>query len=102
MCNESGIVGHLTALGNPKQNGFAEKMNKTLLERVRCMLFHAKLPKSFWGEVVSTTAYVLNRSPSAAIEFKTPYERWSGHKPSLDHHRVFGCLAYAHVKQGKL
>jgi len=32
----------------------------------------------------------------------TPYERWTGHKPNLDHLRVFGCLAYAHIKQGKL
>lgn len=26
----------------------------------------------------------------------------TGHKPSLDHHKVFRCLAHAHVKQGKL
>lgn len=53
-----------------------------MLERVRCMIFHAKLPKSFWGEAVATVAYLINRS--------------------LDHLSVFGCLAYAHVKQGKL
>ena len=102
MCKDSEITRHLTAQGNPKQNGLAERMNRTLLERVRCMLFHAKLPKSFWGEAVSRATYVINRSPSASIEFKTPYERWPGHKPSFDHLRVFGCLAYAHIKQGKL
>jgi len=37
----------------PKQNGLLERMNRTLLERVRCMNFHAKLPKSFWGETVA-------------------------------------------------
>ena len=31
----------------PQQNGLAEKMNKTILERVRCMLLSANLPKSF-------------------------------------------------------
>ena len=66
------------------------------------MIFHARLPKSFWAEVVATATYVINRSPSAAIGFKTPYEMWSGHKPSLDHLRVFGCTAYPHIKQGKL
>ena len=39
MCKDSGIVRHLTTPGNPKQNGLAERMNRTLLERVRCMLF---------------------------------------------------------------
>ena len=66
------------------------------------MLFHVNLSKAFWGEVVNTAVYVLNRSLSIAIEFKTPYEKWTGHKSSLKHLRVFGCIAYAHVKQGKL
>ena len=47
ICNENGILRHLIAPGNPKQNGLAKKMNRTLLERVRCMLFHARLPKAF-------------------------------------------------------
>ena len=50
MCNESGIVRHLTAPRNPKQNDLAGRMNRTLLERVRCMLFHANLPKSLGGK----------------------------------------------------
>ena len=102
MCKESGILRHLTVPGNPKQNSLTERMNKTLLERVRCMLIHIRLSKSFWGEAVTTAAYVINRSPSAAIGFKTRYEMSHGHKPSLEHLRVFGCIAYTHVKQGKL
>jgi hypothetical protein len=27
----------------------------------------------------------------------TPEETWSGHKPSVAHMKVFGCIAYAHV-----
>ena len=72
MCQDSGILRHLTAPGNPKQNGLAKRMNRTLLERVRCMLFHANLPKSFWGEAISTAAHVINRSSYAAIDFKIP------------------------------
>ena len=47
MCNKNGIIRRLIASGNLKQNGVAERMNITLLEKVSCMLFHAKLPKSF-------------------------------------------------------
>jgi transposase InsO family protein len=32
----------------PQHNGVAERMNITISERIRCILSHAKLPKSFW------------------------------------------------------
>ena len=38
------------------------------------MLRSAKLPKSFWEEAVHTTAYLINRCPSAALNFKVPEE----------------------------
>ena len=46
-CQQKGIQRHKTVSYTPQQNGLAERMNKTLLERVRCMLLSAKLPKSF-------------------------------------------------------
>ncbi|GJT73746.1 retrovirus-related pol polyprotein from transposon TNT 1-94, partial [Tanacetum coccineum] len=38
--------------------GLAERMNRTLVERVRCLLSHAGLPASFWGEALNTAASV--------------------------------------------
>ena len=32
----------------PELNGLAERMNRTIMERVRSMLAHAKLSKMFW------------------------------------------------------
>jgi hypothetical protein len=46
---------------------------------------------------VGTTCYLVNRSPSSALDDKTPHEVWYGKKPSLQHLRVFGCDAYVHV-----
>lgn len=31
----------------------------------------------------------------------TPEEAWSGRKPSVDHFKVFGCIAYAHIPDEK-
>ena len=51
---------------------------------------------------METTCYLVNRSPSSALEDKTPQEVWTGKKPSLSHLRVFGCDAYVHVPKDKI
>ena len=66
------------------------------------MLLSAGLPKVFWAEAVATTVYLINRCPSTALDMKTPEEIWSGHPPILNRLKVFGCLAYAHIRQDKL
>ena len=47
FCKEKGIARHKTVRHTPQQNGLAEKMNRTLVEKVRCMLFNAYLSKYF-------------------------------------------------------
>ncbi|KAI5681938.1 hypothetical protein M9H77_03166 [Catharanthus roseus] len=37
-------------------------MNRTIMDKVRCLLVSSGIPKSFWGEAVSTTVYLINRS----------------------------------------
>ncbi|KAJ0860808.1 putative RNA-directed DNA polymerase [Helianthus annuus] len=102
FCKENGIARHLTIPGTPQQNGLAERMNRTLLERMRCMLAISGMPKKFWGEAVSTAAYLINRCPSSAIQMKTPMEMWSGTKPEYEDLKVFGSLVYSHVSDDKL
>nr|GEW22315.1 hypothetical protein [Tanacetum cinerariifolium] len=76
LCKESGISRHLTVAGTPQLNGLAKRMNRTLLSNVR--------------------------SPSTALEKKTPMDLWSGHPANYAMLRIFGCVAYSHVNQGKL
>ena len=78
FCKHEGIQRQFTVVDTPQQNGVAERMNRTLLERTRAMLRTARLPKSFWAEAVKTASYVINRSPSIAIDLRTPMEMWNG------------------------
>ena len=55
----------------------------------------------FLGRAMSTT-YLINCSPSIAIEKKSPQEVWSGSSATYSNLKIFGCLAYAHVNNGKL
>ncbi|KAH9666242.1 Integrase catalytic domain-containing protein [Citrus sinensis] len=103
VCQNEGIKRHFTMRYTPQQNGVAERMNRTLLEKVRCMLSNAGLEKKFWVEAVSYASHLVNRLPSAAIGGKTPMKMWSGkHAQDYDSLRIFGCPAYYHVKNGKL
>ena len=102
FCAKEGIARHKTVRLTPQQNGLAEMMNRTLMERVRSMLVQSKLPKTLWAEILLTACHLVNLSPSTAIEFKTPYERWTGQPANYGNLRAFGCPAYAHTSQGKL
>ena len=77
-------------------------MNRTLLERARCLLLNAGLDRSFWAEALNTACYLINRSPATAIDCKTPIEVWSGKPADYSKLRVFRCPTYYHVSEGKL
>jgi hypothetical protein len=72
-------------------------MNMTMMGKLRCMVSGARLGKEFWVEVVGTSHYLVNRSPSSTLDDETPHELWSSKKPSLTPLKVFGCEAYVHV-----
>ena len=45
--------------------------------------------------------HILNRSPTLAVKNITPEEALSGLKPTVDHFRIFGCVAYMHAPDTK-
>nr|GEY95176.1 putative RNA-directed DNA polymerase [Tanacetum cinerariifolium] len=58
------------------------------------------------GEAVRSAAYLMNRTPSQVIDFKTPLQKLQELmnipiSPGLEP-RVFGCTAYVHQNIGKL
>ena len=101
LCKEAGIKQHRTCVYTPKQNGVSERMNRMIVEKVRCMLTEACLEKKFWAEAALMAVYLINRSPNSSINFKLPEEMWSGTKTDLNHLRKFGCTTYVHVTQTK-
>jgi len=85
----------------PEQNGLAERTNRTLIEKARCMLFDAKLENELWAEAINTAVYIINYSPSRGLKNQTPEELWTGNKPNLEHLRIFGSKAMVHVPKQK-
>ncbi|GKB58732.1 retrovirus-related pol polyprotein from transposon TNT 1-94 [Tanacetum coccineum] len=85
-----------TMPGTPQQNGVAERRNRTLMDMVRSMLANSKLPEFLWTEALKTAVHILNRVPSKSVP-KTPYEIWTGRKPSLRYLQVWDCPAEAKI-----
>ena len=98
-CKEHGIRRQLTTAYTPHQNGVAGRKNRTIMNAVQSMLAEKKLPKCFWPEAVKWC--VQNRSPTAAVENKTPEEAWSGKKPVVNYFRIFGSIAHVHIPDQK-
>jgi hypothetical protein len=56
---------------NPQQNGIAERKHSHIIETARTLLIHANAPLKFWGNVVLTANYLINRMPS--LDNKVPH-----------------------------
>ncbi|KAG8486777.1 hypothetical protein CXB51_020123 [Gossypium anomalum] len=95
LCKSEGIVRHLTVRHTPQQNGVAERIEQNNHGEGSMYVVNANLPKSFWVEAASTACFLINRSPSVAIEKKTPQEVWSGNPANYSDLKIFGCPAYA-------
>lgn len=96
----SGIVHQTSCPYSPQQNGKAERLNRSLLDRARCLLIESGLPTVFWAEAVNCATYLLNRSPCKSVD-TTPEHVWTAKKIALQHLRIFGCKAYAHIPAAK-
>jgi transposase InsO family protein len=96
-CNRFGIKHEKTVPGTPQQNGVAERMNHTIMEKVRSMLSNSGLEKNFWAEAVRTTCYLINRSPTTALDGGIPEEVWTGKNLNYSHLKIFGCEAFVHI-----
>ena len=96
-----GIQHQISNTYTPQQNGLAKRKNQQLLEVVRASLFGMNVPVEYWGEAVTSAAYLINRTPSRVIECQNPLQQLQKllSIPSLPNlePRVFGCVVYVHI-----
>ena len=86
-----GIQPQMSNVYTPQQNGVSERLNRTLFDCVRAMLYDDgdnKPDKQLWGEAVIAVNYLKNRLPSRVIGMKTPHEMLFGKPADISHLRV--------------
>jgi hypothetical protein len=92
-CRDTGVQHEVTVPHLHQMNGKIERLNRTLQDRVRCMLTDAKLDPEWWALAIDTASYVRNRCPVVG-KVLTPHEALFGVKPDISHLKVFGSLCH--------
>lgn len=91
-----------SAVYTPEQNGSAERSGGVIEMKARCLGNGAKLPIDLWPEFAIAAGYLLNRTPTKQLDWKSPFEYLRidlGQPPKdeLSHLKVYGCKAYPRV-----
>ena len=76
-------------------------MNRTLTERARNIRLQTDMSEEFWAKDVNHTSYLVNISPSTAINLQTPEEIWRVESVNYSTLRILGCPAYSLVDSQK-
>jgi hypothetical protein len=94
-----GIVLGLRAEYTEEQNNLSEQAGKDYVIRARAIRIDGRRPMELSNECCLVAVYLLNRTPTEALGWKTPYEVVSGQKPLAAHLNV---AARAYVLNNKL
>ena len=96
FCMNKGIALEYTMPHTPQENGTAERMNRTLLDKIRTKIIESAIPKTLWCEALKCSVYELNRLPTKALQRgMTPSQIWTlypAQKKSYGYVFLAGCL----------
>src|SRR6266481_4837578 len=76
-------VRKITIHDTPQQNGVAKHLSRVLLEHTQALLHASSLPKGLWGEAITHSVWLKNRTSTKALNGRTPLEELTGKKPNL-------------------
>src|SRR5204862_5084284 len=97
---DQGTIQKLTVHDTPEHNGVSERLNGTILEKVRAMLHESSLPKYLWSEAVRHAIWLKNHSSTKALKDRTPYEALTSQKPDLSSLPLWGTEVWVHDASG--
>ena len=96
LCNE-GICHQTTALHTSTENGKAECLHRTIINRTRAIRCDSSLPPNMWGKAVKAASYLNTCMPTRTLEDTTPFEMWCGERPDVSHLCELGCKVWVHI-----
>jgi hypothetical protein len=77
--------------------GPVERKHLHIVEVGLSLLAHASIPLKFWDDAFLAVVYLINRTPSKILEYKTPLEHLFHQKPDYTSLHVFGCAYWPNL-----
>ena len=68
-----------------QQNGRAERIIRTIMEKAESMHLQACIHQSWWEFSIEHTTHVYNHTPMRRLNWQTPYTLLYGERPSVEH-----------------
>src|SRR5258708_8503001 len=97
MLKAKGIIRQTSAPHIHQQNGRAERINNTILEKSEALRTHSGCPQSWWEFSFETAIHVYNRTPIRRTKWTTPFENLFNKKPDVHYFKALGCLAWVYI-----
>src|SRR5258705_7736044 len=97
MLKSKGIIRQTSAPHIHQQNGCAERINNTILEKSEALRTHSGCPQSWWEFSFETAIHVYNRTPIRRTKWTTPFENLFNKKPDVHYFKAFSCLAWVYI-----
>ena len=92
---KEGIIQQFSSPRTPEQNGLIERVNRTILETTRSLLYNSKVPFYLWAEAVNTAVYIYNITPHSSLQGKIPYKLINPNlKINYNFIKVWGSIVY--------
>lgn len=91
------ITLELAVAHEPRDNGFAERRNRTLLEGAHALMHGKNLSLTYWPYAMEYATYLQNRLGRPQSGLKSPYEIAFGVKPDLSDAFLFGSKVWVHT-----
>jgi len=99
MLRDNGILSETSVPYQHQQNGHAERLNRTIMDKAQSMHFCACLTDTMWEFSWDHAIHVYNRTSIRCLKWQTPFEALRNEKPDVSHLHVFGCGAYVFLPE---
>ncbi|MBW0536579.1 hypothetical protein O181_076294 [Austropuccinia psidii MF-1] len=85
-----GFTHDCSPTATPQHNCFAERANRTILDKAKCLLIGSNLPKQYWAKAVNTATFLSNLMPTPSQDNLSPFSLWSKRSSRIKRIKTFG------------
>lgn len=94
--SKNGILHQISCTHTPQQNKVADRKNRHLVKTTLSLLLNGNVPIRFWGNVLLTTCYLINRMPLYVLNKRIPHLIFFPFPLHPIPPRVSGSICFAH------